>query len=49
MKTYLANNQCILQVEQWKENRNIIHDLLKEFGYKKFHEINEDFYFSNFI
>jgi FkbM family methyltransferase len=49
MKTYLANNQCILQVEQWKENRNIIHDLLKEFGYKKFHAINEDFYFSNFI
>ncbi|MBL4852658.1 MAG: FkbM family methyltransferase [Robiginitomaculum sp.] len=45
MESYLTNNECILQIELWKKNREQIETWLAKRGYTAFHNIHHDLYF----
>ena len=50
IKGVIKNNQCILQIEIFEENYNIVNNFLLSFGYKKFYEVKNrcNYFYSNF-
>lgn len=48
MQIYLQNNQCILQIEAFKNTKDELIKEMKNTGYNLIHSIGNDYYFSNF-
>ncbi|MGH1427728.1 MAG: FkbM family methyltransferase [Arenicella sp.] len=48
MRHCLANNSCILQIEAFKDTKDSLEAEMTKKGYKLFHTIGNDYYFSNF-
>ncbi len=45
MEKYLANNNCVLQIELWQKNENKVVTWLAKRGYMVFNRIHHDVYF----
>ena len=50
LKKIIKKNQCILQIEIFKKNFNLVNKLLSSYGYKKFYEVKNksNYFFKNF-
>ena len=44
----LSLNKCLIQIEVWEKNYDLVNNFLKKLNYKKLYMIDGDYYFTNF-
>ena len=44
----LSLNKCLLQIEVWEKNYDLVNNFLKKLNYRKLYMLDGDYYFTNF-